>query len=324
LRKLLKGKRVAVTGGAGFIGSHLVEELYENNEVIILDDLSSGRLENIKPFLSSQKIRFVEGSVTDLPLLLKIFQDTDYVFHQAALSSAPLSVADPLPTFETNIRGTLNVLLAARDNNVTKVICASSSSIYGDCSSPLQREDLAPNPLSPYAVTKLSGEFYCNVFKETYGLNTAFLRYFNVYGPRQDPRSRYAAVIPIFINRLLAGKPPVIYGDGEQTRDFIFVKDVVQANILAAVSDITGPVNIGSGQTITVNKLAVMLIALTKKYQKNSIRPLYLDPRPADPRHSRADINKARSIGFKPKYTLKEGLKFTWDYFSKQKIFYNP
>ena len=267
----IKNKRIVITGGAGFIGSHLVEELYQDNEVIILDNLFSGKIENIKPFLVNEQVRFIQDSITNLNLLQSIFQGVDYVFHQAAITSVPRSVADPSATDEVNIHGALNVLISARDNHVKKVIYASSSSVYGGNPNLPQKEELPPNPLSPYAVTKLTGELYCRVFTEIYGLPTVCLRYFNVYGPRQDPNSQYAAVIPIFIKKLFAHKPPVVYGDGKQVRDFTFVKDVAQANILSATNDITGPVNVGAGKTTPVNKLAEILIELTGN-QANGIR----------------------------------------------------
>jgi len=209
-------------------------------------------------------------------------------------------VADPATTNEANVQGTLNVLLAARDARVKKVVYA--------------KEEFPPHPLSPYAVTKFTGELYCRVFKDVYGLPTVALRYFNVYGPRQDPDSQYAAVIPIFIKKLLAHEPPVIYGDGEQGRDFTFVKDVVQANLLAAAGDATGPVNVGAGRTTSVNKLAEILIRLSGN-DANGLRPLHAAPRPADPRQSQADIRKARAFGYRPRYTLEEGLQITWKYF---------
>lgn len=316
-RNVISGKRVVVTGGAGFIGSHLVEELAPGNEVIVIDDLSSGRMENIEPFLEMPGVSFLRESVTDLPLLQKIFQGAAYVFHLAALTQVQQSVADPLAADETNTRGTLNVLLAARDNKVQKVVYASSCSVYGDnTGTSSQREDLPPHPLSPYAVTKLAGELYCRVFTEIYGLPTAVLRYFNVYGPRQNPDSQYAAVIPIFIKRVLAGLPPVIYGDGAQVRDFIFVKDVVRANLLAAVTDFPGPVNIGTGRATSVKQLAETVIALAGN-GAGPLQPVYAPPRPADPRASQADVEKARALGFVPRYSLEEGIMITWESFKE-------
>jgi UDP-glucose 4-epimerase len=311
---LISGRRVAVTGGAGFIGSHLVEELAPHNEVIIIDNLSAGRLENVAPFLKVPGVSFLRGSVTDLPFLQEAFRNVDYVFHQAALTSVPESVAGPLAADEINVRGTLNVLLAARDCKVKKVVYASSCAVYGNSPGTFpQKEDQLPGPLSPYAASKLAGELYCRIFSETYGLPTAVLRYFNVYGPRQNPDSPYAAVIPVFIKRTLAGLPPVIHGDGNQMRDFIFVKDVVRANLLAAAGDFSGPVNIGTGTATAVRKLAGMIAALAGG---DRLQPVYAPPRPADPRVSRADTKRARNLGFKPRYTLAEGLALTWQSFA--------
>ncbi len=297
-----------VTGGAGFIGSHLAEALLEQGwYVTIVDDLSTGKLENTAHFVEVERGRakFVQGSITDLPLLQELFQGAECVFHQAALASVPRSIEDPELTHRANLTGTLNVLLAARHNGVKKVVYASSSSVYGDTPTLPKSEDMPPNPLSPYAVTKLAGEYYCRVFQQVYGLATVCLRYFNVYGPRQDPESQYAAVIPRFIARAAAGKPPIIFGDGEQTRDFTFVADAVEANILAAESDITGLFNIGRGESTTINDLAALVIGL----MGNSVRPVHEDPRPGDPRHSLADVAKARQFGYKPKYDLEKGLK---------------
>ena len=309
-------KRIVVTGGAGFIGSHLVEELIRRgNQVIVLDDLSTGKLENIKHLIEQpghpERFRntpqFIRGSVTDLPLLRKVFQGIDYVFHQAAIPSVPRSVENPRATHEANITGTLNVLLASRDNGVKKVIYASSSSVYGDTPTLPKTEDMPPDPQSPYAITKLAGEYYCQVFHHLYGLPTVCLRYFNVYGPRQDPTSQYAAVIPIFIRRVLDNRPPIIFGDGEQTRDFTFVKDVVEANILAAQSDAAGVYNIGTGQRVSINKLAELVIKLVG----DSLEPVHAEPRLGDIRHSLADISRARQFGYNPRYNLQQGLTET-------------
>ena len=298
--------KIVITGGAGFIGSNLAEELSKekDNEVIIIDDLSTGKIENIKGL----NIRFVEGSITDLNLLKSIFKDVDYVFHQAAIASVQKSIEDPKRTDEVNAKGTLNVLIAARDGGVKKVVYASSSAVYGDTPKLPKREDMTPNLLSPYAITKLIGEYYCKVFDEVYGLKTVSLRYFNIYGPRQDPHSDYAAVIPRFINRVLENKPPMIYGDGEQTRDFTFVKDVVRANILAIRSDATGVYNIASENRISINELANIII----KFLEKNLIPIYNDPKEGDVKHSFGDISKAkRDLDYEPRYSFKEGLKRT-------------
>lgn len=301
-------KNVVVTGGAGFIGSHLAEELSRRRyHVIILDDLSTGKLENIKDLLTKENVEFIKDSIADLPMLQKIFHDVDYVFHQAAIASVPRSIDNPRASHDVNVSGTLNVLLAAQGNSAKKVIYASSSSVYGDTPTLPKGEDMMPNPLSPYAVTKLAGEYYCLVFHQVYGLPTVCLRYFNVYGPRQDPTSQYAAVIPRFITRAFEGNSPIILGEGEQTRDFTFIKDVVAANILAAESDAYGLFNIAQGKSITINELAKLVTTIMGK----NIELIHQEPRAGDVRHSLADISRARAFGYEPKYSLEEGLRET-------------
>ena len=311
----MKKKKVIVTGGAGFIGSNLAEELARRgHQVVIIDNLSTGNLENIQPVLPVGQVDFIEGSITNLPLMQKAFSGADYVFHQAALPSVPRSIEDPETTDSVNITGTLNVLIAARDNAVKKLVFSSSSSVYGDTPTLPKTEDMPPNPLSPYAVTKITGEYYCQVFTRIYNLKTVCLRYFNVYGPRQDPKSAYAAVIPLFINAVLSGKSPVIFGDGEQTRDFTFVKDVVEANIQAAESEVTGVFNLGNSQRITISQLTKLIIDITKN---NNVKPVYKDPRPGDIVHSLADTSKAKAFGYNPRYSLEQGLKETINSFNK-------
>ena len=306
-------KKSIVTGGAGFIGSHLAEELARRGYyVTILDTLSTGMMNNIEELLAKKNVDFIRGSVTNVPLLLELFQDAQYVFHQAAIPSVPRSVDSPQFSHEANITGTLNVLLSARDNHIKKVIYASSSSVYGDTPTLPKKEDMLPSPLSPYAVTKLAGEYYCRVFHQVYGLPTVCLRYFNIYGPRQDPNSQYAAVIPRFIKRSYEGNPPIIFGDGEQTRDFTFVKDAVEANILAAESDACGLFNISRGESITINRLAELIIELFG----NKIKPIHQESRPGDIRHSLADISKAKAFGYEPKYGLQAGLAETIRWFN--------
>ena len=301
-------KRVVITGGTGFIGSHLAEKLARQGYgVIILDDLSTGTMENIELLLKKENVEFIQGSITDLPLLQKLFQDVNYVFHQAALPSVFRSVEDPLSTNKVNITGTLNVLLAARDNNVKKVIYASSSSVYGDTATLPKTEDMVPHPQSPYALTKLTGEYYCQVFYQVYKLPTVCLRYFNIYGPRQNPNSQYAAVIPKFIQRMIGDKPPIIFSDGEQTRDFTFVKDAVDANILAAESNACGVFNIGRGENNTINDLVKSIASIMGRDLNSEYQP----PRPGDIRHSLADISRARAIGYEPQYSLEDGLRET-------------
>ncbi len=307
-------KRVAVTGGAGFIGSHLAEELAGRGYyVIILDDLSTGRMENIADLLKKENVEFIQGSITELILLRELFQGVEYIFHQAALSSVPRSIEDPLTANEVNIKGTLNVLMAARENRVGKVVYASSSSVYGDALTSPQREDMPANPLSPYALTKLAGEYYCNIFRQIYGLPTVCLRYFNVYGLRQDPQSQYAAAVPAFMERIFQNLPPVIFGDGEQSRDFTFIQDVVQANILAAMNDAEGVYNIGNGKSVTINQVAKAILDLMYK----DLKPVHKEPRPGDPRHTLADISKARGFGYEPRWTLEDGLRETIKEFSE-------
>lgn len=308
--------KAVVTGGAGFIGANLAEELANRGtEVIIVDDLATGKMENITDSLKRAKVNFIKGSVTNLALLTGIFNDVDYVFHQAAIPSVQRSVEDPLVTNEVNVKGTLNVLLAAKECGVEKVVYASTAAVYGDTPELPKREDMRPNSKSPYAVSKLAGEQYCAVFEEVYGLKTVCLRYFNVYGPKQDPASEYAAVIPLFISRVLANKPPIIYGDGTQTRDFAFVKDVVHANILASERG-EGVFNIASGNKISINELAYMIIGILSK----DLKPVYAEPRKGDIKHSRADVSLAKEkLGYESKYNLETGLKETIEYFKDVK-----
>ncbi|MFC2014555.1 SDR family oxidoreductase [Chloroflexota bacterium] len=305
-------KKVIVTGGAGFIGTHLIRRLVgEGHKVTVLDDLSTGILTNLDEFLSENSIDFVEGSITDLPLLTELFQGVQSVFHLAAIPSVPRSVIEPVLSHQINATGTLNVLLAAKDAQVNRVIYSSSSSVYGDTPTLPKKEDMTPNPQSPYAVAKLSGEYYCAVFNKVYGLSTVCLRYFNVFGPGQNPDSQYAAVIPRFIKNCIKGDSPVIFGDGEQTRDFTFVKDVVTANLLAAKSEASGVFNISRGDSITINRLTEHIIELTG----SDLKPVYQEPRPGDIIHSLADISKATAFGYTPEHDLKTGLAETVEWF---------
>jgi UDP-glucose 4-epimerase len=306
-------KRAVVTGGAGFIGSHLAEELVRRGyRAIVVDDLSSGKLANIEPF--RDEIEFVHASVTDGTALLKAFDGADYVFHLAAIASVPRSIEDPATSLEVSVSGTLNVLLAAIKNGVKKVVLASSSAVYGDSPGLPKREDMAPCPVSPYALGKLTAENYCSVLGGVYHLPTACLRYFNVYGPRQDPGSQYAAVIPRFITGVLTGSPPVIFGDGEQTRDFVFVADVVAANLLVAESDLCGTFNISGGAAITMNQLAGEVMKLAGR----RLTPVHQEARPGDIRHSLADISRAREFGFEPRYSLGSGLAETLKWYVRR------
>ena len=303
-----------VTGGAGFIGSNLVHRLVqEGRSVRVLDNFSTGRQENLIPILSD--IEIIEGDIRD-PVALDLCTKggVDTVFHQAAVPSVPRSIEDPVRSHETNISGTLNVLLAARDNHVRRLVFASSSSVYGDTPVLPKHEDMPPALLSPYALNKLAGEQYCRLFSSLYGLETISLRYFNVFGPMQNPESEYAAVIPKFITAALQKKEPVIYGDGEQTRDFTFIENVVHANLLAArVSRCTGEVlNIATGERMSLNQLVSHLEDITG----NRLSPLHVETRKGDVLHSLADINLARSfLGYEPSVDLKTGLHQTLEWF---------
>ena len=307
----MKNKKVLITGGLGFIGSHMAEKLNNDNEVLIIDDQSSGRIENIK-HLDFHKIDTTLGDITSINLE-EIFEDCDYIFHMAALTSVPQSVANPLKSNEINITGTLKVLEAAKNSGIKKVIFSSSSAVYGETESLPISEDDPFNPSSPYAVTKATGELYCNVFNEIYGLPTISLRYFNVFGPRQDPNSQYAAVVPIFIDKMIKNEKPVIYGDGKQTRDFVSVKHVVNANILAAESKHAGAFNIGLGKSTTINQL----FKIIKDTIGNDIEPIYEKERPGEIKHSVADISKAKSLGYNPESDFIDDLNETIKWFSK-------
>ncbi len=309
----MKNKKIVVTGGLGFIGSHLVEKLNENNEVLIVDDESTGNIENIK-HLDFSKIDTTLGSITSINLD-EIFEDSDYVFHMAAVTSVFKSVDNPSISNDVNINGTLRVLEAARNCGVKKLVLASSSAVYGDTNSMPITEDTNIDPLSPYAVTKSTGELYCNVFSKIYNLPTISLRYFNVFGPRQDPNSEYAAVIPQFIDKIINGKRPIIYGDGEQSRDFISVKQVVEANIKAAESDSVGTFNIGLGKSTTINQLFEMI----KEILNVDIEPIYEKERSGDIKHSVSDVSKAKEFGFTPKNDFGEDLEETIQWFKSEK-----
>ena len=312
----MKNQKVLITGGAGFIGSNLAEELALENEVVVLDDLSTGKGENIKKLTGKDNFKFIRGSITDLELLQKISEGIDYVFHLAAKPSVPERIKDPISSNEVNINGTLNLLIAARDHDVRKVVYSSSCAVYGDANAMPVSEMAAVCPKSPYAVAKLTGEYYGRVFTEIYDIPVASLRYFNVYGPRQDPNSEYAAVVPKFISKVMGDTPPVIYGDGLQTRDFVFVRDVVRANILASKTGVTGEFNIGGGNGITILELADKINDLWGK----DIKPFHEGQREGEIKHSWADISKARSFGYEPAYSLKDGLRETIRWYSNETI----
>lgn len=298
-----------VTGGAGFIGCNIVRELVKRDKrVKVIDNLATGIQDNIADL--KDRIEFIKGSITDLDLLQREFNGVDYVLHQAALPSVPRSIADPIASNQANIDGTLNVLVAARDMRVKRVVFAASSSVYGNAQAEFKSEDLPVAPLSPYALTKYAGEVYCRLFTDIYGLETVALRYFNVFGPYQNPQSEYTAVIPSFITSMLRGEPPVIYGDGEQSRDFTYVANNVEANILAAESaEGSGEVlNIACGASISLNHL----VALINRELNISIMPIYQPARKGDIKNSLASITKARElIGYVPRVLFEEGLRQT-------------
>lgn len=296
-----------VTGGCGFIGSHLVEALVKKSErVRVFDDCSTGKAENIAQV--KDQVELIEGDLQDLEAVRKAVAEVDYVLHQGARPSVARSVADPVLSNDININGTLNVLVAARDEGVERVVFASSSSVYGNIPTLPKSEDLSPQPASPYAITKYAGERYCQVFSQIYGLETVALRYFNIFGPRQDPTSQYSAVIPKFIYAYLHGDSPSIDGDGEQSRDFTAVENAVDANILAChAKDVAGEVfNVGCGGQTSINQLASLVGKLTEVDAKPTRNP----SRSGDVRHSCADIRKAqRLIGYHPQVDLKTGLR---------------
>lgn len=306
-------KSALVTGGAGFIGSHLVEALVAGGcRVTVLDDLSSGRESNLAPVAG--RINFMRGSICDCRMVAKAAAGCEVVFHLAAVVSVPKTVDDPLGSAAVNEIGSLNVLEAARGARARRVVFASSSAVYGDDPTLPKREDMTPNPLTPYAVQKLVVEYYLRVYQSLYGLETVGLRFFNVFGPRQDPSSPYSGVISIFMNKALNGELPVIYGDGGQSRDFVFVEDVVQALISAANSP-SAPskvFNVGTGKSLTISGLWVMIAVLSGSRAKPVNRP----PRPGDIPHSLSAIDSAAAdLGFLPRVSLERGLGLTLDWY---------
>ena len=302
--------KFVVTGGAGFIGSHLVEQLVaDGHEVAVVDDFSTGKRENIEPWLD--RIELIEGSVVDPDVCARACVGADYVLHQAALASVPRSLANPVATHHANVTGTLNVLMAARDAKVRRVVFAASSSAYGNTAELPKHEEMVPRPLSPYAASKLAGEAYLRAFHSSFGIPTIALRYFNIFGPRQDPNSQYAAAVPRFITAAMAGLPPVILGDGEQTRDFTYVANAVHANLLACTAPLEacGTVyNVGCGSRITVNELWRRIVSLT-----GSSSPIEYQPaRPGDVRDSLACLARTqRALGYHPIVDFDEGLRRT-------------
>jgi UDP-glucose 4-epimerase len=304
-----------ITGGAGFIGSNIARRLVAlGEEVVILDDFSTGKRENLEDL--KEIITIIEGDICDMDTVKRAMEGAAYVLHHAAVVSVTRSVEDPMLSNAVNVDGTLNCLVTARDAGVKRFVFAASSSAYGDNVELPKREDMKPEPLSPYGVSKLVGEMYCRVFNDVYGLPTVSLRYFNIFGPHQDPHSQYAAVIPIFITKLLTGQRPTIYGDGEQSRDFTYIDNAVDAN-LAAVKSEQAPgkvINVACGQRFTLNELIRRLWDLTGK----RIEPIYTDPRPGDVKHSQGDITTARRfLGYAPTVSFEEGLKHTVQWFDR-------
>jgi nucleoside-diphosphate-sugar epimerase len=314
--------KILVTGGAGFIGSHLVDRvLQEGFEVTVMDNLDTGRLDNIAHHQGKEKFHFVKGDIRDSNLVKETMKDIDVVFHEAALASVTLSVENPILTNDINVSGTLNLLKSSSDLHIKRFIFASSAAVYGDTSSPIKREDMTPNPTSPYGVSKLAAEKYVQLFHKVYGLETVSLRYFNVYGPRQrfDIQCAYGGAITIFTNRLLKNLPPIIYGDGEQTRDFVYIENVVEANMLALnAQKAAGEVfNIGTGTNVSLNQVTNTLKEILNR---KDLKNVHADPRPTDIRHGYADITKAQKIlGYNPRFSFEEGLTKLINWYTKNK-----
>lgn len=307
--------KFVITGAAGFIGSNLARAIAGRGHAVVgIDNLLTGKRENLAGI--GGDFAFVEGDVRDPEALRRAFEGADYVLHHAALASVPWSVAEPALAHDHNVTGTLNALVAARDAGARRFVLASTSALYGDEAIVPSREDHPLRPASPYAATKLMGETYAALFHRAYGLPTVMLRYFNVFGPRQDPKSAYAAAIPIFARKALAGEAPVIYGDGEQTRDFVYVDDVVAANLAACAAgpDVGGEAfNIGGGASVTINELCREIVALVGA----AVEPVHAPERPGEVRHSRADIGKARRVlGFAPAIDVAAGLKKVIDWYA--------
>jgi nucleoside-diphosphate-sugar epimerase len=309
----MSSSTVLVTGGGGFIGSNLVERLVrDGHRVRVLDNFATGRRENLSPVL--EDVELIEGDIQSYERVHTAVRGCELVLHQAALPSVPRSIQDPLTSNASNVTGTLNVLLAARDEGVRRVVFASSSSVYGANRELPKREQMAAFPIAPYGVAKLAAENYCRAFHQVYGLETVALRYFNVFGPRQDPLSEYAAVIPRFITAFLERERPVVYGDGEQSRDFSYIDNVVEANLLACDSEGVGGLtfNVACGERITLNRLLDELREMTG----SSIEAEYQPARPGDVPHSLADVSSAREhLSYEPLVGFREGLSRTFDYF---------
>ena len=300
--------RVLITGGAGFIGSHLVESFEAEAEVTVLDDFRTGYARNLR----DRRCRFVEGSIEDAAVVDEVVRDADYVFHLAAMVSVPESMEAPEECVRLNVNGLLNVLRAAARHKVRKVVFSSSAAVYGDNPTVPKVETMLPEPRSPYAITKLDGEYYMEVFRREHGLETCSLRFFNVFGPRQDPGGAYAAAVPIFIRNALAGDPLTIFGDGGQTRDFVYVKDIVGANRFVAMHpEANGVYNVGYGQSLSISDLAKKIISEAGSGAEVRHGP----ERPGDVRHSTASPERLKGLGWKPEHTLEEGLRETLRFF---------
>jgi nucleoside-diphosphate-sugar epimerase len=315
----MSAPRALVTGGAGFIGSHLAGALLERGyHVRLLDNFATGRRSNVLAL--GEDVELIEGDIQSYERASKAIAGCEVVFHEAALPSVPRSIQDPLTSNATNVTGTLNVLLASRDHGVRRVVYASSSSVYGPgVGTAPKREDQPPAPISPYATTKLAAESYARTFNAVYGLETVALRYFNVFGPRQDPTSQYAAVIPNFISALSAGQPPVIFGDGEQSRDFAYVSNVVDANLLAMdAPGVGGNVyNVARGERVTLNQLVAELRDLLAA----DVEPVYAAPRAGDVKHTLADLSNARAeLGYEPAVELRDGLERTIEHYRAEEL----
>ncbi len=286
-------KNILITGGLGFIGSHIANELLESNEVVILDNLSAGNINNLNN-PNHENLKIVKEDIRNTNLD-DLTSNIDYIFHLAAMASVPLSIDKPVECNDINLNATVKLLKSAVDNDVEKIVFSSSSSVYGQNKNMPLKETEQPQPMSPYAASKAGCELYLQSFYDSYGLNYTSLRYFNVFGPGQDKNSQYAAVIPNFISALIEGSQPEIYGDGEQTRDFVYVKDVVRANVNAAESDFNGILNIASGKKLSVNQL----YEIVKKTLNSDLEPIYLPKRQGDIKHSLADISKMEKIDLK-------------------------
>lgn len=303
--------KILVTGGAGFIGSHIVEHYQDKADIVILDNFRTGKKQNLRGF----DFKLIEGSILDRKAVKEAVKGIDYIFHMAAGISVVESMEKPVEYVQVNTEGTLVVLEEAAAAGVKKLCFSTSAACYGENPESPKTEDMKPDPLSPYAITKLDGEYYCDMFAREGKLKTACLRYFNVFGPRQDPKSAYAAAIPLFVSRAVANAPISIYGDGKQTRDFVYVKDVVAANVFMSQNRHTGLFNVAYGRKITINDLVKMVIRMTASKSKVE----YKAERPGEIRHSLASIEKLLSTGFKPTSDFSEGMKKTVDYFRKLK-----